>query len=55
MTTVIEQLLAQKEEYLRRLDDDDLGADERADIEATLKNLFTALGLFGDAGRGDAA
>lgn len=53
MTTTTAKLLANKEELLNRLQQDDLGANERAEIEKLLAKINTALSLLDDAGPGD--
>ena len=46
--TTIDRLLAQKQQVLDRLQDDDLGANERAELEAILAKVNTALSLLAD-------
>jgi hypothetical protein len=46
--TTIDRLLAQKQQVLDRLQDDDVGANERAELEAVLAKVNTALSLLGD-------
>jgi len=46
--TTIDRLLAQKQQVLDRLQDDDVGANERAELEAVLAKVNTALSLLGN-------
>ena len=46
--TTIDRLHAQKQQVLDRLQDDDLGANERAELEAVLAKVNTALSLLAD-------
>ena len=46
--TTIDRLHAQKQHVLDRLQDADLGADERAELEAILAKVNTALSLLAD-------
>jgi hypothetical protein len=43
--TTIDRLLAQKQQVLDRLQDADVGANERAELEAVLAKVNTALSL----------
>src|SRR5262249_3870553 len=43
--TAIAKLLAQKQQLIERLQDDDVGPNERADLEAVLAKINTALTL----------
>ena len=44
-TSAIAKLLAQKQQLIERLQDDDVGPNERADLEAVLAKINTALSL----------
>ena len=46
--TTIDRLHAQKQQVLDRLQDDDIGANERAELEAVLAKVNTALSLLAD-------
>jgi hypothetical protein len=46
--TTIDRLLAQKQQVLDRLQHDDVGASERAELEAVLAKVNTALSLLAD-------
>jgi hypothetical protein len=46
--TTIDRLLAQKKHVLDRLKDDDVGANERAELEVVLAKVNTALSLLAD-------
>jgi hypothetical protein len=46
--TAVDRLHAQKQQVLDRLRDDDLGANERAELEAVLAKVNTALSLLAD-------
>ena len=48
MTATVAKLLAQKEELLRRLDEDNPGPNERAAIESDGAKIDTALNLLND-------
>jgi hypothetical protein len=52
MTTTMAKLLVNKEELLKRLEQDDLGPNERAEIEKILMKINIALNLLDDAGPG---
>jgi hypothetical protein len=43
--TAVDRLLVQKQQVLERLQEDDVGANERAELEAVLAKVNTALSL----------
>jgi hypothetical protein len=52
--TTIDRLLAQKQQVLDRLQNDDVGPNERAELETILAKVNTALSLLEpDARRGE--
>jgi hypothetical protein len=52
MTTTLDKLLAEKQALLERLQQEDIGPEERHEIERLLENIEAALQSLDEAGPG---
>jgi predicted transcriptional regulator len=55
MTTTLDKLLAEKQALLERLQQEDIGPEERDEIERLLENIEAALQSLDEAGPGTSA